>query len=77
MGNGGSDYGSCGGVCGDFREVAMNEEPYDIIKLWTDCVEFDLRQLKWLKQQVKFTRKQLALNKKRLADAIKNERQAA
>lgn len=48
----------------------MNEEP-DFVKLWSDCVEFDLRQLEWLKQQVKFTRKQLALNKKRLAEAIK------
>lgn len=77
MGNGGSDYGSCGGVCGDFREVAMNEEPYDIIKLWTDCVEFDQRMIDSLKEQLNFQREQLKLNKKRLADAIKNERQAA
>ena len=77
MGNGGSDYGSCGGVCGDFREVAMNEEPYDIIKLWTDCVEFDRRMIDSLKEQLNFQREQLKLNKKRLADAIKNERQAA
>lgn len=55
----------------------MNEEPYDIIKLWTDCVEFDQRMIDSLKEQLNFQREQLKLDKKRLADAIKNERQAA
>ena len=48
----------------------MNEEP-DFVKLWTDCVEFDQRMIDSLKEQLKFQRKQLALNKKRLAEAIK------
>lgn len=77
MGNGRDKRGGCGGVCVEFREVAMNEEKYDLIKLWTDCVEFDQRMIDSLKEQLKFQRKQLELNKKRLADAIKNERQAA
>lgn len=47
-----------------------NEEP-DFVKVWTDCVEFDLRQIEWLKEQFRFTKKQLELNKKRLAEAIK------
>lgn len=55
----------------------MNKHANDMVKLWTDCVEFDQRMIDSLKEQLKFQRKQLELNKKRLADAIKNERQAA
>jgi len=42
LGNGGSDYGSCGGVCGDFREVAtmiankIKEIQDDFIQLITN-----------------------------------------
>ena len=55
----------------------MNKHANDMVKLWTDCVEFDQRMIDSLKEQLKFQRKQLELNKKRLADAIKNERQSA
>lgn len=43
----------------------------DMVKLWSGCIEFDKRMITSLREQLKTQKKQLELDKKRLAEAIK------
>ena len=49
----------------------MNKHANDMVKLWSGCIEFDKRMITSLSEQLKTQKKQLELNKKRLAEAIK------
>lgn len=49
----------------------MNKHANDMVKLWSGCIEFDKRMITSLSEQLKTQKKQLELNKKRLAEAVK------